>query len=181
MSHCHLALSLSCFLLFWLAPPFILRCVFVCLNVMFMLQWVCKLVFFYGFNFDCIIRFVYCAIHFIQELKKLFLKVKILNSNNNNNSAHTPSQFCTTNLGIKPGPSVIDVCLVNKGQFFFFCFVLLLCLIWNTDAAKNLSVGKDSNESPSEDPGQVKLQHGAQEKQCLLLLFMANNWSDNQI
>ncbi|XP_063072339.1 protein Mdm4 [Engraulis encrasicolus] len=33
-----------------------------------------------------------------------------------------------------------------------------------TDAAKNLSVGKDSCEGASEDPGQVKSQHGAQEK-----------------
>lgn len=34
------------------------------------------------------------------------------------------------------------------------------------DAAKNLSVGKDSNEPASEDPGQVNPQHGAPEKQC---------------
>lgn len=33
---------------------------------------------------------------------------------------------------------------------------MLLCLIWNADAAKNVSVDKESSLSPCEDPGQVK-------------------------
>lgn len=44
-------------------------------------------------------------------------------------------------------------------------FFLLLCLIWNADAAENLSVGRECVEGGVEDRGQVKLKHGAQEKQ----------------
>lgn len=42
---------------------------------------------------------------------------------------------------------------------------LLLCLILNADAAVNLSVGHECVEGGVEDRGQVKLKHGAKEKQ----------------
>lgn len=42
---------------------------------------------------------------------------------------------------------------------------LLLCLIWNADAAENLSVGRECVDGGVEDRGQVKLKHGAKEKQ----------------
>lgn len=41
---------------------------------------------------------------------------------------------------------------------------LLLCFIWNADAAENLSVGREC-VGGVEDRGQVKPKHGAQKKQ----------------
>lgn len=54
------------------------------------------------------------------------------------------------------------VMLLLKGGVVLF---LLLCLIWNADAAENLSVGRECIEGGVEDRGQVKPKHGAQKKQ----------------
>lgn len=59
------------------------------------------------------------------------------------------------------GERECDVIIKGSGCPFF----LLLCLIWNADAAENLSVGRECVEGGVEDRGQVKLKHGAQEKQ----------------
>lgn len=54
------------------------------------------------------------------------------------------------------------VMLLLKGGVVLF---LLLCFIWNADAAENLSVGRECVEGGVEDRGQVKPKHGAKKKQ----------------
>lgn len=75
----------------------------------------------------------------------------------------------TTRIPVCPGKSQqkafkrqFVMLLLKGGGVLLF---LLLCLIRNADAAENLSVGRECVEGGVEDRGQVKLKHGAQEKQ----------------
>lgn len=65
--------------------------------------------------------------------------------------------------------ALVRVCnaIIKGGDVLF----LLLCLIWNADAAENLSVGRECVDGGVEDRGQVKLKHGAQKKQRPLPAF----------
>lgn len=66
--------------------------------------------------------------------------------------------------------ALVRVCnaIIKGGGDVLF---LLLCLIWNADAAENLSVGRECVDGGVEDRGQVKLKHGAQKKQRPLPAF----------